>query len=102
MSAPAQRALLDPFDEHIMNTCTQPHGRRDAPGVGFGVTETEGAVVPGNGRVELQLMPLFLEGRRTRKHFHWPRSQLVLLLHWSCVWRVPSFPTLPHATPMAH
>lgn len=59
---------------------THPHGWRDAPGAGLAVAEPEGAVVPGNRRVELQLMPLFLEGRRTRKVFHWPYSQLVLWL----------------------
>lgn len=30
----------------------------------------EGAVVPGNRRVELQLMPLFLERRGMREGFH--------------------------------
>ncbi|TNN69354.1 hypothetical protein EYF80_020355 [Liparis tanakae] len=68
-----------------MNTCTHPHGRRDAPGVGFAVTGTEGAVVPANGRVELQLMPLSLEGRRTRKDVHWPRSRATMRA-CRCVW----------------
>ena len=68
------------FDEYIMNRQTHPHGWRDAPGAGLAVTKPEGAVVPGNRRVELQLMPLLLEGRRMRKDFHWPHSQLVLLL----------------------
>lgn len=45
-----------------MNTCTHPHGWRDARGAG-----PEGAVVPGDGRLELQLVPLLLEERRTRK-----------------------------------
>lgn len=61
----------------MANTQTHPHGWRDAPGAGLAVTKPEGAVVPGNRRVELQLMPLFLEGRRMRKDFHWPHSQLV-------------------------
>ena len=52
------------------NRQTHPHGWRDAPGAGLAVTKPEGAVVPGNRRVELQLMPLFLEGRRMRKDFH--------------------------------
>lgn len=60
------------------NRQTHPHGWRDAPRAGLAVTKPEGAVVPGNRRVELQLMPLFLEGRRTRKDVHWPYSQLVL------------------------
>lgn len=64
---------------HEPNRQTHPHSWRDAPGAGLAVTEPEGAVVPGNRRVELQLMPLFLEGRRMRKDFHWPYSQLVLL-----------------------
>lgn len=62
------------------NRQTHPHGWRGAPRAGLAVTKPEGAVVPRNGRVELQLMPLFLEGRRIRKDFHWPYSQLVLLL----------------------
>lgn len=49
------------------NRQTHPHGWRDAPGAGLAVTKPEGAVV--NRRVELQLMPLFLEGRRMRKDF---------------------------------
>lgn len=62
------------------NTQTYHRGWRDAPGAGLAVTEPEATVVPGNRRVELQLMPLFLEARRTRKDFHWPYSQLLLLL----------------------
>lgn len=54
---------------HEADRQTHPHGWRDAPGPGLAVTEPEGAVVPGNRRVDLQLMPLFLEGRRTRKDF---------------------------------
>lgn len=59
------------FDEYIMclSRQTHPHGWRDAPGAGLAVTMPEGAVVPGNRRVELQLMPLFLQGRRMRKDF---------------------------------
>lgn len=87
------------------NGQTHPHGWRDAPGAGLAVTEPEGAAVPGDRRVELQLMPLLLEGRRTRKDFHWPYSQLVLLLLLllckSCIWRVYLFAKLPHATQMA-
>lgn len=64
---------------HEADRETHPHGWRDAPGARLAVTGPEGAVVPGNRRVELQLMPLFLEGRRIRKDFHWPCSQLVLL-----------------------
>lgn len=61
------------FDECMTrnesNGQTHPHGWRDAPGAGLAVTEPGGTVVPSNRRVELQLMPLFLEGRRTGKDF---------------------------------
>lgn len=73
-------ALMNALCACETNRRTHPHGWRDAPGAGLAVTEPEGAAVPGDGRVELQLMPLFLEGRRTRKDCHWPYSQLGLLL----------------------
>lgn len=81
------------------NRPTHPHGWRDAPRAGLAVTKPEGAVVPGNRRVELQLMPLFLGGRRMRKDVHWPCSQLVLLRSRR-VWRLYVFAKLPHAAQM--
>lgn len=54
------------------NRQTHPHGRRGAPRAGLVVSKPEGAIVPRNRRVELQLMPLFLEGRRIRNDFQWP------------------------------
>lgn len=54
------------------NKQTHPHGWRGAPRAGLAVSRPEGAIVPRNRRVELQLMPLFLEGRRIRRDFHWP------------------------------
>lgn len=50
---------------------THAHGWRNAPRAGLAVTGPEGAVVPRNRRVELQLMPLFLKGRRMKEGFDW-------------------------------
>lgn len=61
---------------------THPHGRRDAPGAGLAVARPEGAIVPADGRVELQLMPLLLQGRKEggqRKEAQRPRSQPLAL-----------------------
>lgn len=43
---------------------THPHCWRDAPGAGLAVARPEGAIVPTDGRVELQLMPFLLQGRK--------------------------------------
>lgn len=66
------------------NRPTHPHGWRDAPRAGLAVTKPEGAVVPGNRRVELQLMPLFLGGRRIRRTF------IGLVHSWCCCVRAVS------------
>lgn len=76
----AQRARLAGgklvFDELLdapqQSWRTHPHGWRNAPKAGLAVMRPEGAVVPGNRRVKLQLMPLFLERRRMREGFHSP------------------------------
>lgn len=67
------------------NGLTHPHGWRDAPRAGLAVTRPEGAIVPGNRRVELQLMPLLLEGRRMKKDVQCPCSQLVPLAGALCL-----------------
>lgn len=47
-----------------------PHGWRDTSRAGLDVKLPRAVVVPGNRRrVELQLMPLFLEARRMKKDF---------------------------------
>lgn len=81
------------------NRLTHPHGWRDAPRAGLAVTRPEGAIVPGNRRVELQLMPLLLEGRRMKKDVQCPRSQLVPLAGASCLGGT-MFAKLPHAMQM--
>lgn len=43
---------------------THPHGWRDAAGAGLAVSGPEGAIVPADGRVELQLMPFLLQGKK--------------------------------------
>lgn len=59
--------LCDRLTDGVSNCETHPHGRRDASGVGLAVAESEGAVVPGNGRMKLQLMLLFLERQTSRR-----------------------------------
>lgn len=59
--------MLDAPQQHRQ---THPHGWRNAPRAGLAVTGPEGAVVPRNGRVELQLMPLFLKVGKMREGFH--------------------------------
>lgn len=59
---------------------THPHGWRDAPRAGLAVTKPEGAVVPGKRRVELQVMPVLLQGRRIRSDLCQPYSVCVARL----------------------
>lgn len=82
---------------HASNCQTHPHGWRDAAGARLAVTGPESAVVPGDGRVELQLMPLFLWGRRTRKDFDWPGCSCICAL-----WATRLICLMPHRWPTQH
>lgn len=94
--ASAGHAAGDARRLHVLS----PHGWRDTSRAGLDIKLPRAVVVPGNRRrVELQLMPLFLEARRTKRDFSMALFTVVVVL--TQVSGLHSLAKLPYAAQMA-